>query len=216
MRAFIFDFDGVVVDSERWWDPLMEALCARLIPTWRAGDNARLLTGANLQDNYACLRKEYDLSISQEEFEADIEKLIETIYGEKARLIPGVRELIRRLHEARIPIGLASSSKAAWIDRALDRLGLAEAFPIRVTGDDLKPGEGKPAPTLYLRAAAMLAADPEDCVAIEDSRHGVASAKAAGMYCIGLRNGMNEMQDLSQADEIVASLDGVDVASLSS
>ena len=203
MKAIIFDFDGVIVDSERYWALLMEDLCAKLVPEWKSGDNARHLTGANLQDNYAYIQKAYDISFSWEEFEQQVEQLTVAIYGEKTSFLPGFPDLVRELKKRGIPLGLASSSKRAWIETAFSRLGMGEYFPLRATGDDLKPGEGKPAPTLYLRAAKMLGVDPKECIAIEDSHHGALSAKTAGMYCIGIRNGINDVQDLSMADECI-------------
>ncbi len=211
MKAIIFDFDGVIVDSERCWEPLMEDLCLRLVPGWRKGDNAKHLTGANLQDNYAYLCKAYRVGFSWEEFERNVEQLTETIYGEKTVFLPGLEPLLTELTKRNIPIGLASSSKRAWLDMAFNRLGMGEYFPLRATGDDLKSGEGKPAPVLYLRAANMLGVDPKECIAIEDSHNGVLSAKAAGMYCIAIRNGFNDLQDVSMADECIhgfAELDG--------
>ena len=210
MKAIIFDFDGVIVDSERYWTLLMEELCVRLVPGWKSGDNARHLTGANLQDNYAYIKKTYDISFSWEEFELQVEQLTGMIYGEKAAFLPGFPELLMELKKRNIPLGLASSSKSAWIDTAFHRLGMGDYFPLRATGDDLKPGEGKPAPVLYLRAAAMLGVDAKECIAIEDSHNGVLSAKAAGMYCIGIRNGINDVQDLSTADEIIHAFSELD------
>ncbi|MBI5155711.1 HAD-IA family hydrolase [Candidatus Peregrinibacteria bacterium] len=210
-RAIIFDFDGVIVDSERWWEPLMEDLCSTKISDWRKGDNAKHLTGADLQDNYAYLSKAYKIGFSWEEFAKAVENLTKIIYGEKTSFLPGLERLLRELTKRNIPIGLASSSKRAWLDMAFDRLGMGDYFPLRATGDDLMPGEGKPAPTLYLRAAKMLGIDPKECIAIEDSHNGALSAKAAGMYCIGMRNGFNDRQDLSMADECIhgfAELDG--------
>lgn len=203
MKAIIFDFDGVIVDSERCWEPQMEDLCAKLVPGWHSGDNAKHLTGANLRDNYAYLCKAYRIGFSWEEFERSVESLTETIYGEKTEFLPGIPELLKELKKRGIPVGLASSSKNAWLEMAFGHLGMGEYFPLRATGDDLKPGEGKPAPVLYLRAAAMLGVDPGECIAIEDSHNGVLSAKAAGMYCIAIRNGFNDAQDLSMADECI-------------
>ena len=81
----------------------------------------------------------------------------------------------------------------------LSRFGLSRAFGAVVTGDDA-PGRTKPAPDLYLLAAKGLGVEPERCLAVEDSRHGVAAAKAAGMACLAFRNGHNDEQDLSSAD----------------
>jgi beta-phosphoglucomutase-like phosphatase (HAD superfamily) len=71
-------------------------------------------------------------------------------------------------------------------------------------------GEGKPSPAIYLYTAQRLGVDPARCVVAEDSRNGVLAARAAGMYCIGLRNGFNDDQDLSEANIIVNGLGEID------
>lgn len=84
----------------------------------------------------------------------------------------------------------------------LTRFGLRDAFKAVVSADELD-GEGKPSPVIYLRTAQRLDVDPRQCIAVEDSKNGALSAKSAGMYCIGFRNGFNEEQDLSRADMII-------------
>jgi HAD superfamily hydrolase (TIGR01509 family) len=216
MQAVIFDFDGVVVDSETHWDPCMEELCAELCAGWMPGGNARLLTGLNAHDTWLCLRSEYGLTLSEEEFMRRIGLITDVIYGSKAGLNPGVERLIAQLRDEALPVGLATSSQRAWIDAGLKRLGLHASFDAFATGDEVGPGRGKPAPDLYLLAAQRLQVDPRRAVAIEDSRNGVAAAKAAGMVCVGLRNGTNDGQDLSAADIIVEGFGTVDPAFLRS
>lgn len=69
--------------------------------------------------------------------------------------------------------------------------------------------KGKPAPDVYLKAAELLGVEPEHCMVLEDARHGVAAAKAAGMTCIGFVNPNSGNQDLSQADHVVDSIGDV-------
>jgi HAD superfamily hydrolase (TIGR01509 family) len=214
VQAVIFDFDGVIVDSERHWNGRMDAWGMELFPNrWREGDNERLLVGLNVFDSHKLLVERFDLTMSREEFLARIETITDVIYGEKAALLPGVEDLLKSLH-GKLLIGLASSSRRAWIMRGLTRLKVDHFFETILTGDDIVDGEGKPAPTLYLKAAAALGVDPTACAAIEDSNKGVTAAKAAGMYCYGLRNGFNEAQNLSHADRIVEGFSQIDAADL--
>src|SRR5207237_6272674 len=106
-------------------------------------------------------------------------------------------------------VSLASSSPMNWIDIVLDRFHFRSSFAVVVSAEDL-PGEGKPSPAIYLLTAQRLGVKPEKCVVIEDSKNGVLSAKSAGMYCIGFRNGFNQEQDLSQADIIVHGFNQLD------
>ena len=84
----------------------------------------------------------------------------------------------------------------------MDKFSLWGAFDVVVSAEEVN-GNGKPAPDIYLYTAQQLGVGPGDCVVIEDSKNGVLSARSAGMFCIGLRNGFNEEQDLSAADVVV-------------
>lgn len=96
--------------------------------------------------------------------------------------LPGVKELLERLVEDGVRIGLASSSDREDIDLCLESAGLAPYFPIRAAGDEVP--SGKPSPDVYLLACERLGVDPADCAAIEDSPHGAAAARAAGMKVV--------------------------------
>ena len=124
------------------------------------------------------------------------------IYGQKVSLIEGFAELLSILNKNKIPVALASSSPKTWIDIVLQRFHLLESFKVVVSADELE-GDGKPSPAIYLLTAKRLGVSPDRCIAIEDSKNGVLSAKNAGMFCIGFRNGFNDEQDLSRADRII-------------
>jgi HAD superfamily hydrolase (TIGR01509 family) len=96
--------------------------------------------------------------------------------------LAGVKELLERLVEEGVRIGLASSSDRDEIDLCLEASGLAPYFPVRAAGDEV--AAGKPAPDVYLLACERLGVEPGNCVAIEDSRHGEAAARAAGMQVV--------------------------------
>ena len=112
--------------------------------------------------------------------------------------------LVDSLVAAGVPIGVASSSSLEWLDRHLGRLGLRSRFAA-VIGADLVGGVGKPAPDVYLRACADLGADPAQSVALEDSAHGVASAKAAGMAAVAVPSRITRFNDFTHADLVVDS-----------
>src|SRR5690606_13058541 len=84
-----------------------------------------------------------------------------------------------------VPVAVASMSKRAWVEPTLDAIGMRDLFPLVVTHDEV--GNPKPDPEVYLQAAALLGVAPEECIAVEDSAHGIASAAAAGMWVVQLR-----------------------------
>ena len=203
MDAFIFDFDGVIVDSERHWGPFLTALLSPVIPGFTREVEMQF-KGRNMRDTYAILRDEWGLPWTEEDFRDRIDVRIDDVYGKDCVLLPGIPELLKSLRGAGIPIGIASSSRRPWIEKAIKRLGIDEFFVAMMTGDDV--AHAKPDPEVFLKAAAALGAKPERCVAIEDSKNGALSAKAAGMVCIGLHTDMNHEQDLSMTDVIVEDL----------
>jgi HAD superfamily hydrolase (TIGR01509 family) len=114
----------------------------------------------------------------------------------------GVRELLAALHQAGIPLAIASSAPARWVVGAVERLGIRPLFDAVVTGDEV--AHRKPAPDVYLEAARRLGADPARSVAIEDSSPGITAARAAGMKAIAIPHWLTERHDLSAADLTVA------------
>ena len=205
MDALIFDMDGVIVDSELHWKQLEGFFLQSLIPSWTPADQGRII-GLSIHDLYTMLSGEFGLRKSKEEFLELYHEMARDIYNHKVALIPGFLDLLHDLRRNEIPTALASSSTRSWIDMVLDRFDLRPMFDVVVSADELEGGEGKPSPAIYLLTAQKLNVQPARCVVIEDSRNGVLSAKNAGMYCIGFRNGFNDEQDLSAADEIVNSL----------
>jgi HAD superfamily hydrolase (TIGR01509 family) len=201
MDAVIFDMDGVIVDSEIHWKTTEGFFLQSLIPGWSANDQDRII-GIGVLDLYALLVDTYHLQKTQEEFLEIYQEMANEIYGQKVSLMEGFTELLTTLNTNHIPVALASSSPASWINIMLERFSLRDSFQVVVSADELK-GQSKPSPAIYLLTATRLGIRPERCIAIEDSKNGVLSAKNAGMFCVGFRNGFNNVQDLSIADIII-------------
>ena len=215
MQAFIFDFDGVIVDSERYWKTLGDdEFFASLVPTWTRENGARMM-GLGVRDAYDVLTREFGVTVAFEEYEKRLNACVSRIYEELCSPLPGLTGLLDRLGAAGTPVGVASSSQSHWIAAALARLGLTDRFPVIVTAADVGH-RAKPAPDVYLRAAALLGADPAACIALEDSKNGVLSAKAAGMACIAVHTDMNVDQLLQDADAHVTHYDDITDTLLSS
>jgi HAD superfamily hydrolase (TIGR01509 family) len=201
MDAVIFDMDGVIVDSEIHWKTTEGFFLQSLIPGWSANDQDRII-GLGVLDLYTLLVDTYHLQKTKNEFLEIYQDMANEIYGKKVSLIEGFTELLTALNTNHIPVALASSSPTSWINIMLERFSLRNSFQAVVSADELK-GQGKPSPAIYLLTATLLGVGPDRCVAIEDSKNGVLSAKNAEMYCVGFRNGFNDEQDLSQADMII-------------
>lgn len=139
----------------------------------------------------------------------------EAIYREllarDAVALPGARELLATLHTAGYRQALASSAPPANIEAIVRLLGIGPYLDAVVSGEHV--AHGKPAPDIFLAAAAAVNIPPARCLVVEDAPAGVAAAKAGGMRCLAvLRPGQATAPGLEAADAIVPSLTDVDVA----
>ncbi len=182
----IFDLDGVLVDSEIWWDEIRSDFAAQLGRRWTRDDRAAVM-GANSRGWARIMRERLALTLPEPEIERTIVEGMVARYGrEGAPQIDGAIETVRRV-SAELPVAVASSAHRAVIDAALAATGLAEVFSVVVSSDDV--AHGKPAPDVYLETARRLGVDPHACLVAEDSLNGVRAAKAAGMTVVLVPNG---------------------------
>lgn len=204
IQAFIFDMDGVIIDSE----PLHFEVDIQVMKDFGAAITQEQLekyVGMTNPEMWKLIREEYQLQRTVSEIiDYQISNKIKILTAREMEPIDGIRELLADLKASGIPVGIASSSPPVFIQAVLDKFGLLDAFNCIVSGEEVD--RGKPAPDVYLKAAELLGAEPASCMVLEDARHGIAAAKAAGMQCIGFVNPNSGNQDLSAADYVVRSI----------
>jgi HAD superfamily hydrolase (TIGR01509 family) len=183
-EAVIFDLDGVLLDSEQRWNEAKEALVAEAGGTWR-DEAARAMMGMSSPEWVAYLRDELGVPWEADRVNREVVRRMQESYAEGLPLLPGALDCVRALAE-RWPLGLASSSNRELIDLFLDVAGVRDLFRATVSSEEV--ARGKPAPDVYLAAAAGVGADPAGCVAIEDSENGMRAAHAAGMTIVAVPN----------------------------
>ncbi len=202
ITTIIFDMDGVIIDSE----PIYFRVILKMFREMGIGMTEEELTNfVGRSDLWETIKQEYDANfdvdeINREEQRRFLDYLNNHFDGGP---IDGVEELLRSLNEKNYKLALASSSRVENINTVLNKLNLERYFPLRISGADLETS--KPHPEIFLKAAEMAGAQPEQCLVIEDSKNGVMGAKAAGMLCIGYKNPNSGNQDLSAADRIISS-----------
>ena len=183
--AVIFDLDGVLVDSEIWWDEVRQAFAAAHGRAWTLEDRAAVM-GANSRQWAATMRERLGLDLSAGAIErAIVDGVVERYRTDPTPIIAGAIETVRRVAAER-PVAVASSAHGAVIDAALSATGLADAFGVVVSSDEV--ALGKPAPDVYLEAARRLEVAPERCLVVEDSLNGVLAGVAAGMTVVLVPN----------------------------
>jgi HAD superfamily hydrolase (TIGR01509 family) len=205
IRAVVFDMDGLIIDTEwpdyqSWQEIYVEYGHELPLEEWVPYVG---LWGPplNLYERLEVLVGEaIDGVALRERRRARCDELV------RAGMAPmaGFDALMERLTAHDYGRGLASTSSRDWVDFVVDGLSARRHFHAIVAGDEV--AARKPAPDVYLRAAERLAVVPEECLALEDSAPGVASAKAAGMACIAVPNRVTRYQDLSGADRQVEHL----------
>jgi HAD superfamily hydrolase (TIGR01509 family) len=204
VRALVFDFDGLILETElptyTTWCAVFEEHGATppTVEEWAVEIGTiggldlpgmlleRASRPVDLMEADGWRRAQRDLLLAEQQ----------------AR--PGVEDWLAEAEAAGLGVGIASSSEAEWVLPLLERIGLHTRFGYVVNaGGALRP---KPAPDVYVEACARLGVDPTEALAIEDSPHGIAAAKAAGLRCVAVPHQLTEILDLSAADLRLTSL----------
>ncbi len=203
IQAIIFDLDGLMVDSE----PLARDAWRRFLASQGhtlTEDSFSAMLGLRLMDSAKYIKERYQLAQTIEEIaERRLELFLASLPG-NLQPMPGLEELLRAVDVRGLRRAVATSSPGIYAPVALREIGAAEGFETIITGDMV--AHGKPAPDIYLAAAAALDLPPAACMALEDSPNGVKAAKAAGMRCVAVPDELSTDLDLDGADTIFPSL----------
>jgi HAD superfamily hydrolase (TIGR01509 family) len=208
IAAIVFDFDGVLADSEPLHLRAYQEVLSPLGVTLTRDDYYAHFLGYNDEDMFRNLAAAQGLAMDQRRLEALIAekgRVYDSVIESTSVLYPGAAAVIARMAAA-FPLGIASGALRHEIEAVLRREGLERHFRFIVaSGDTL---HSKPAPDPYRRAAELHGQPPAACLAIEDSRWGIESAKSAGMSCIGVTHTYPK-EGLTVADRVVSSLDEI-------
>ncbi len=185
-KAFIFDMDGVLINSEQIWAHYEKTFLIKLLGKEiyeKMGD----MIGDNLNSAYD-RAVSFGSTLSKEEFIQAYDKQAAIVYKE-VRLAKDTEKLLQFLNQKNFAIGLVTSSRHVWIDIFLTRFPFLQFSHIISLTDrqDLKP---KPHPDGYKEMIRTLNAKPKDAIILEDSNRGIESAKAAGAFVIGFQQNL--------------------------
>lgn len=205
-RGIVFDFDGVLVDSEPLHLRATQAVIAPLGLSVDRTEYYERYLGYDDMGAFQAIARDRGITVT----EGDVRALIaakSVIYQSLLEagdiLYPGAVACVERL-ATEYPLGIASGALRHEIQAILRAIGLDRHFRFIVASGET--AAGKPAPDPYLRAAELHGLAPSHCVAIEDSRWGIESAQTAGMKCVGITH-TYPPSELANADAIVGSLD---------
>ena len=176
--AVTFDLDGVLADSEPWWNQIDAKLLAEHGVSYR-GEYHRNVLGVSYQLAVEFYKNAFHISASVEELMRRRGEIATDFFAKRVGLFPSAKSTLEQLREMKLQLAVATSSVSGSARPFLDRTGIRSLFSVVVTGEEVQ--QGKPHPDIYLRAAKKLGISPEACLVIEDALAGVAAAKAANM-----------------------------------
>jgi len=205
--AIIFDFDGVLLESEFEGNRMLAELLTDLGHRTSVEEAIRNFVGYSGPEFFAALEKWVGGPLAPEFHERRKAQTLQALQ-EGVRAVAGAVEFVRSL-PSDLPRAVASSSSTRWLGTHLDHLGLADAFGEHVYSGREHVERGKPAPDVYLFAADRLGVPIERCVVIEDSAVGATGALASGARVIGLAAGSHCLDD---HDEVLKALGVAEVA----
>lgn len=204
LKALIFDFDGLMVDTEQ---SIFDAYCnifaehgAELpFSTWES-----IIGSTGHRDRiFLDLEQQIGRTVNRDDLRERARREHHEISNELPA-IDGVTEQIADAQRLGLGLGVASSSTITWVHSHLQRLGLLQHFGTICTREDVS--EVKPDPEIYTLAASRLGVMPQEAVSLEDSPNGIASAKAAGLFCVAIPNSLTAGMSLDGADMYCRSL----------
>ena len=209
-RAAIFDFDETIIDLEEQHTIASIELCREMGSDYfQMSESFRHGSGKRVIDDVRDLRQHFGwqepvdqlLVLRQKHFD-------QACIDSDLKLLRGAERLIRDLHAQGKMLAVTSSAVRASIEAILERFDLLRLFTLIVDGSEVT--QPKPDPEPYVLTAQKLGLPATGCVVFEDSTVGVQSAKAAGLFCVGVRNPNAKMkQDLSPADIVVESFESL-------
>lgn len=208
----MFDLDGVLLDSELLWDAARRQVVDEHGGRWIPEATAAM-QGMSSVEWSAYLRDQLGVDLDRERIVDLVVGGLLDRYRQDLPLLPGAREAVARIGQ-RWPLGLASSANRPVIEEFLTLSGLAGAFAVTVSSEEVP--RGKPHPDVYLEACRRLRVPARRCAAIEDSANGIRAAVAAGMPVAAVpnRDFRPDGKVLARADLVVDRLDDLTVAGM--
>jgi beta-phosphoglucomutase len=220
LGAVIFDFDGVLVDSEQIHHKAFNRVLTKFHYQLSSREYYDRFLGLSDEELLRIVDKERHLSLSSQQFGqllGEKANLFKEMAATEAGIIEGVPQFLNMLFGNKIPIGICSGALLPEIETILESAGLRNYFEVIVSAEQVE--KGKPDPEGFLLALKLLnkklrkSIKPADCVVIEDSQWGLQAAKAAGMRAVAITN-TYAAEHLKPADKIIVHLSELSLSEL--
>ncbi len=205
ISAVIFDLDGVLADSEPWWNQIDAKLLAESGVTY-SGEYHEKVIGVSYRIALEFYKNAFNLSMPVAEMMERRGEIAAEFFADRVGLFPHTKEVLQELRQQKLRLAVGTSSVSTSVRPFLDRHQLTKFFEVIVTGDEVD--RGKPAPDIYLRAVQKLNVSADDCLVVEDALSGIAAAKAAKLRVAAIPDSrfVDPSKYEKQADYVLGSL----------
>ncbi|MGJ8744799.1 hexitol phosphatase HxpB [Polaribacter sp.] len=190
LNTFIFDMDGVIIDSEPFWRQAQIEILSTYNITVSIEDCIKYTMGKRIDDVALTWCQLHQLPIDPKVLEQEIITAVVLLITQKGKAKKGLFELIDYLFKNNFKIALATSSSKLIINAVFNKLNIAQYFNVVCSADN--EAYGKPHPAIYLKAAKLLQVNAGNCLVLEDSVTGLIAAKAASMHTIVIPEDKND------------------------
>ena len=210
-KGIIFDMDGTIIDSEHIWRKVTHDLIVSkgIKPTFELLEDIEArFNGIGLRPSCLILKEELNLKDTVEELMVEKQQHVNRLFGDQIKFIDGFKNFHKRALEKNLKVSIATNADDRTLAKTIETLNLQDFFGDHIYNVTHVNNKHKPAPDLFLHAASQLGLDPKDCVAIEDSGHGIKAAVDAGMFCIGINTSKNR-DSLKEAHLIIDRYDEI-------
>ncbi len=213
VHAILFDLDGVIIDSEKLWDRGQEIFFARRGLPYERERLKHRMSGQSILAGAVVMKEAYNLPESPEDIARERVEIVRTLFQGEIPYVQGFEAFFAKV-QGRVKTCVATAMESSLLNMVDGKLGLSRRFIGHVYSVTDVGNVGKPAPDLFLHAAAKLEAAPAECIVIEDSPNGIEAARRAEMGCIALTT-TYKRDMLGAADQIVDSFEEIELNSRS-